>query len=213
MIMRNNGTNRIDHNNKNMYSFRHQSTEYVPATNKVYAGQTISTYIPGYGNVRAYVRSVNQFNGMLGLDIHSVYGSWQPIQVHYSYLVGSALPPFRVNPFEILSCTNNWIEFKLTDGTVITAYLKSFNMNHVEGFVSHNAFKSMICQGKVIMNEEEAKPCLKQWVTVVLHNDMSLSFYLTSYNQNYVGGYLKISELLPLSNNVESVVCLGNGDI
>ncbi|NBI30527.1 hypothetical protein ERL59_16380 [Chengkuizengella sp. YPA3-1-1] len=207
--MRNNGTNRINHNNKNMYSYRHQTTDYLsPINNKVYVGQTIWTYIPSYGNVRAYVRNIDHFNGMVGLDIQNVYGSWQPIQVHYSHLVGSAPPPLRVNPYQILSCMNNWIKIKLIDGTVITAFLKSFNMSQVEGFVSHNAYKSMTCQGKVITNEEEAKHCINRWVTVILHNDISLSFYLTSYDQNYVGGYLKVSELFPLLNKVESIDCL-----
>ncbi|MFS1512401.1 hypothetical protein VQL36_08205 [Chengkuizengella sp. SCS-71B] len=190
--MRNNGTNR----------------DVSPTTSKIYVGQTIRTYIPGYGNVRAYVRSLNQLNGMAELDIQTVYGSWQPIQVHYSNLIEPAQPPVRINLYEVLNCMNNWVKINLVDGTVITAFLKSINMNRVEGFVSHNAYKSITCQGKVITNEEEAKPCINRWVTVMLHNGISLSFYLTRYDRNYVGGYLRVSELLPLLNQVESIDCL-----
>ncbi|MDP5273859.1 hypothetical protein [Chengkuizengella axinellae] len=241
-MMRNNGTNRAIYYRK--YKRQQPMLKYVsPATIQGYIGKNIRTYIPGYGNVCAYVRSFNPYNRKFGLDIQTTCGNWQQIQVDYSDMVGkgdgagfpnligfqgveegvnsligpylpatggAATYPPRVNPYEILSCMNNWIRISLKDGTNITAYLSSFNMKQVGGFVSHHTYQTITCKGKVITNIEEAKSCINQWVDITLPNGISLSFYLTSYDENYVGGQLKTSELLPLFNKVENIVCLGS---
>ncbi len=61
----------------------------APATIQSYIGRNITTFIPGYGRVRAYVINYNPATGMVDLLIFTPYGQ-QYTQVSSFDMVGIA---------------------------------------------------------------------------------------------------------------------------
>lgn len=78
---------------------QHPAVQYVPPTViDQYMNQWITTVIPGYGKVVAYVADYNQHTGMVSLLIYPAPSYQQQyIQVHYSDLVGVS-PYFGPTP-------------------------------------------------------------------------------------------------------------------
>jgi hypothetical protein len=105
-----------------------------------------------------------------------------------------------------MGCLNKWSTIRFTDGTVVQVYLTSINFTNAAGFVPHN-IATVTCDGSVIQNTQHAQTCLNKWVQVQLPNGVRLSMYMTSYDDNYIGGSMQTSELLGLSGQIAGIEC------
>lgn len=108
---------------------------------------------------------------------------------------------------DAVGCLNKWAKIQFNDGYVVSAYLNSLDLSYVGGFIPHNSYKSITCQGTLIQNEQQASGCLNQWVQIELPNGVKLSMYMTSFDNQYVGGSLQTSELLGLSGQISGIEC------
>ncbi|WP_227936859.1 hypothetical protein [Alkalihalobacillus deserti] len=88
-----------------MYGPQGPSVQFLPPTVVAqYVGQWVTTSIPNYGEVTAYITDYNRRNGMVSMFMYRA-PSYQPqfIQVHHSDLVGIApyygpIPPRPTRP-------------------------------------------------------------------------------------------------------------------
>lgn len=107
----------------------------------------------------------------------------------------------------ILQCMNKWVAIQLIGGTNLQVYVTSADFNSATGFLTHQSYNALFCNGAAIQNSQQAEACKDQWVQLVLPNHISLSFYLTHYNDQMIGGSFQTTQLLGLSNQVTSVQC------
>lgn len=107
----------------------------------------------------------------------------------------------------ILQCMNKWVTIQLDDGTNLQVYVTSANFNFATGFLTRQSYNALVCNGTAIQNSQQAEACKGQWVQLLLPNQISLSFYLTHYDDHMVGGSFQSTQLLGLSNRVTSVQC------
>lgn len=113
----------------------------------------------------------------------------------------------RPGIMDAMGCLNKWVKIQFNDGTVLQAYLNSLDFSYVGGFIPRNSYKSLTCQGTLIQNEQQASTCLNQWVQIELPNGVNLSMYMTSFDNQYVGGSMQTSELLGLSDQITGIEC------
>jgi hypothetical protein len=102
---------------------------------------------------------------------------------------------------------NKWVTIQLEDGTNLQVNVTSADFNYATGFLTRQSYNSLVCNGTAIQNSQQAEACKGQWVQLVLSNHISLSFYLTHYDDQMVGGSFQSTQLLGLSNRVTSVQC------
>ncbi|MFC5447842.1 hypothetical protein [Paenibacillus aestuarii] len=114
---------------------------------------------------------------------------------------------FRPSIHDVFRCFQKWTTIHLSDGTTLTAYLVSGDLNYANGYLMHNSYQSLRCRGMKVHPMQQAQSCLNQWVTVTLRNGFSLDFYLTSYDGQMIGGVLPTRQLLPLAHQIMSVDC------
>jgi len=115
---------------------------------------------------------------------------------------------YRPGIQDVFRCSQKWTTIHLSDGTTLTAYLVSGDFNYANGYLMHNSYQSLRCHGMELQHHmQQAQSCLNQWVTVTLHNGLSLDFYLTSYDGQMIGGVLPTRQLLPLAHQIMSVDC------
>ncbi|NOU75588.1 hypothetical protein GC098_30150 [Paenibacillus sp. LMG 31458] len=118
-----------------------------------------------------------------------------------------AYPDNRQGISNILQCMNKWVTIQLEDGTNLQVNVTSADFNYATGFLTRQSYNSLVCNGTAIQNSQQAEACKGQWVQLVLPNHISLSFYLTHYDDQMVGGSFQSTQLLGLSNRVTSVQC------
>jgi hypothetical protein len=107
----------------------------------------------------------------------------------------------------ILQCMNKWVAIQFVDGVNLQVYVTSADFNSATGFLTHQSYNSLVCNGAAIQNSQQAEACKDQWVELVLPNHISLSFYLTHFDDHVVGGSFQSNQLLGLYNRVTSVQC------
>lgn len=108
---------------------------------------------------------------------------------------------------EILGCLNKWTTITFADGTKVQAYLTSLDFTSVTGFVTRSSIRTLTCQGVTIETAQQAEACMNNWVQVTLPNGITLSLNMTSYDDTYIGGTLRTSELMALSDRIAQVEC------
>ncbi|MDU0204660.1 hypothetical protein RQP52_26590 [Paenibacillus sp. PFR10] len=119
-------------------------------------------------------------------------------------------PPYQDNRpgiSNLLQCMNKWVTIQLADGTNLHVYVTNANFNLASGFLTHQSYNSLICNGSAIQNSQQAEACKDQWVELVLPNHISLSFYLTHFDDHVIGGSFQSNQLFGLYNLVASVQC------
>jgi hypothetical protein len=113
----------------------------------------------------------------------------------------------RQNITDILGCVNKWATIQFTNGTSLQAYLTSVDFSYATGYLPRNAALSLVCNGVAITNQQQAQACLNQWTQLTLPNGSQVSFYLTSYDNQYIGGSFQTTQLIGLSSLVTSITC------
>ncbi|KMM39193.1 hypothetical protein [Guptibacillus hwajinpoensis] len=109
--------------------------------------------------------------------------------------------------FQFMNCVNQWITITFKNGQKFQVYPTSIGFTSVSGYVPHTVYNALTCRGSEIKSIAQAQGCLNQWVQVTLKNNITLSFYLTSYDEQYVGGNLQTNELLKYSDLIADVTC------
>lgn len=106
-----------------------------------------------------------------------------------------------------LRCMNRWTTIQFVDGSMVQVFVTNANFQNASGFVTRGSYKTLTCDGQHITNEQQAQNCMNRWVQVGLPNGVTISLFLTSYSNEYIGGTLQVGELTGLAGHIASVNC------